>query len=100
MYRIQSIKVARSALTFATILAFLYAVIFLIVMSSLFVCGKAGGMRLHRPMHLPAEVVSVLVVPPLVFVTVWIFFYPLFALFCFLYNQVTKVTGGIEFSIF
>jgi hypothetical protein len=99
MYRIQSLKVARSALTFATMLAFLYAVMSLILILSLLVRRKAGGMTPHRPMLL-LTAGDFLFVPPLVFVVAWFFSYPFAALFCFLYNQVAKVTGGIEFSVF
>jgi hypothetical protein len=63
------------------------------------------GQKVHQPTPLSAAkqvaiVAMVLIVPPLVFVVTWLFFYPLAALFCFLYNQVAKLTGGIEFSTF
>jgi Transmembrane domain of unknown function (DUF3566) len=103
MYRIHSIKVARSALTFATVLAFIYVVMMSILFSMMFVFPSVSGLTVHQGMHLPTwkEIVGLLLIlPPLVFVVVWIFFYPLAALFCFLYNQVAKITGGIEFSSF
>jgi hypothetical protein len=104
MYRIQYVGVARTALVFATVLASFYAMLFLILFIFLFVCWTAGGLFVHSlPNHLPsgAEATALLLfVPPLVFVLVSAFLYPFAALYFFLYNQVAKVTGGIEFSIF
>jgi hypothetical protein len=89
---------------FATLLASFYAVAFLILFIFWFVSWAVGGLIVHNlPNHLPtgAEAAGMLLfVPPLVFVLASALFFPFAALFCFLYNQVAKVTGGIEFSIF
>lgn len=88
-YRIQSVKVARSAVVIVTLTAVFYAVGFLIIVVS------------QQPTHLSAVKMAGLPLVPLIgFVLAWLFFYPFATLFCYLYNQVAKITGGIEFSIF
>ena len=97
MYRIQSVRVAKSALVLATLIAAFYSVVALIlIVSSAFVdpmvhqhTGAATGMHYAA---FPAVI-------GVVFVVVWLFSYPMAALFCYLYNQVAKMTGGVEFSI-
>ena len=101
MYRVQSLRVARSALTFATMAAAFYAVAFLIFLILMFSWTVIGPM-FHQPIHPPAarEAAMIPFLPLIIFVLAWLFFYPFAALFCYLYNQVAKITGGIEFSIF
>ena len=101
MYRIRSARVAKTALTFATLAAAFYAVAFLIFAILMFSWTVIGPM-FHQPIHsLAAKEAAMLpLVSPIIFVIMWLFFYPFAALFCYLYNQVAKITGGIEFTTF
>jgi hypothetical protein len=98
MYRIQFITVARSAISVATVAPILYVVMFI----ALCISWALSRQMAHQPTHLPSvkDIAAIPLIMVLAFVVTWIFFYPLAALFCFLYNQVAKLTGGIEFSIF
>ncbi len=101
MYRIQSVKVARTALVLSTMAGFLYAAAILILFLSLFVSWAVGGHLIQTLHHLPTwkQAVGIfLLVPPIIFIVMSIIFYPFTALFCFLYNQVAKLTGGVEFK--
>jgi hypothetical protein len=101
MYRIQSVEIVRTALILATMTAFLYAAAILILFLSLFVSWAVGGHLIQTLHHLPSwkQAAGIfLLVPPIVFVVLTVLVYPFAALFCFLYNQVAKLTGGIEFG--
>jgi hypothetical protein len=76
-----------------TLTAAFYAIVSLILVVS---------WTVRQPTHMSAvkEAAGLLLVPLVFFVLAWLFFYPFAALFCYLYNQVAKITGGIEFSIF
>ena len=93
MYRIQSVRVARSALVLATLTASFYVVAFFVAFVSSAVFG-------YPPPGSRPDSAAMLVILPILFVVVWLFFYPIAALFCFIYNQVAKMTGGVEFSVF
>ena len=75
----------------ATLTASLYVVAFFVALASMAVFGPL----VHRP-----DSAAMIVLLPVVFVFISLFFYPMTALFCFLYNQVAKMTGGVEFGIF
>jgi hypothetical protein len=103
VYRIQSVKVARTAMVLAPILASLYAAAILILFLGLLGYWAIGGHLNFPPHGVPTWKQAagiLLLVPPIVFVLMTVIIYPLAALFCFLYNQVAKLTGGIEFGIF
>jgi ABC-type multidrug transport system permease subunit len=96
MYRIQSVRVARSALVLTTLTASLQVIAFSVAFASRLVIAPIFRWQPTSP----PDNAAILVLLPVVFVVTWLFFYPMSALFLFLYNQVAKVTGGVEFSAF
>jgi hypothetical protein len=76
-------------------MASFYVVAFSIMFAYMLIFGR----MLHQQTASLPDSASFLVVFPVIFVITWLFFYPIAALFCFLYNQVAKMTGGVEFSI-
>ena len=78
MYRVQSLRVARSALTFATMAAAFYAVAFLIFLILMFSWTVIGPM-FHQPIHPPAarEAAMIPFLPLIIFVLALLFFLPI-----------------------
>ncbi len=93
IYRIRSLRVANVALVFATTFASLYAGFFFVAfILMIFLKPRSTG-------SISGGLISLAVVPIVIFGFFWLIVYPLSALFCWTYNRVASFTGGIEFKL-